>query len=117
MTESSYTLKSNGLAVRSDTGDIFSQWWTKSPEKTDGIGNFYQVKATININQISEDGILSGVFNKWVSLSQDQSWRMESLTGKGGISIFIQIRETFSMDIVEDALIIVGFIDEREIGD
>lgn len=100
----SYTLQSNGLAVRSDTGTITQEWWTASPTETDNIGNFFQARALITESQTTK---ISGTIGEWISLNNNQSWSVDS----GGIILTIQIRRTFTDTILDSATIQLGLID------
>lgn len=106
MADPFYTLQSNGLAVRSDTGTILTEWWTQSPTATESIGVFFQVLATVTR---TEDATPTGVFDQWLSLSENQTWGINTNGDEaGGASILLQIRGTDSDEILGTATIQLG---------
>lgn len=98
MSDPFYTLQSNGLAVRSDTGTISTEWWTQSPTEVESIGVFFQVMATVTR---AVDAEATGVFGEWLSLSENQTWGIDTNGDEaGGASVFLQIRSITDTDTI-----------------
>jgi hypothetical protein len=108
MTIVSYTLDNNGIASTSEGGIISGQWWSQSP--VDGIGVFYQARATLINAQIEEDTqSISGIFGQWVSLSETKTWSIDKgLKNTGAILFLIEIRSISSPEISGRAEITLG---------
>jgi len=118
MADPIYTLQTNGLAVRNDTGTISTEWWSLSPNETATIGDFYQVRATKIREEITIPVTVSGIFGEWVSLSSNQSWSINSATTNfGGVSFLIEIRDIFTNTIQASATIQLGFFDDSITGE
>ena len=107
-TVASFTLTSDGRAIRSDTGEIINEWWTNQPQEN--IGNFYQVKAELTDINIAANASFSGIFGSAVLLNTDRVWSVSSFSQGDGIRFNIQIIDTFSLEVVDTAMIQIGVI-------
>jgi hypothetical protein len=100
-----YTLQSDGQATKSVSGNISSEWWTSAPQTN--IGSFYQVRATITDNRVTT-GTINGIFDTWVTISQNLTWSVDSVTTFEGIVVTFQLRKLLETAILDTATITIG---------